>query len=108
MESVAGKCPHCGGNNLEYGEMVLEGNQAIYPTICGDCHFDYKETYDLVFVGNIIDFEDFRYQLWERCFDVFTENSIDDEVIDTFNEVFNDKGTYESNANHLFKFLKLS
>ena len=47
-----GICPYCNSNELDYGDLIPDGNYIIYPTECGNCGYEFKETYRLDFVGN--------------------------------------------------------
>jgi predicted nucleic-acid-binding Zn-ribbon protein len=49
----AGKCPKCGGENLNYSASKLYDTQIEYPFICEDCGFIGSEWYSLEFGGFI-------------------------------------------------------
>lgn len=54
-----GTCPKCGGNNLDYGTLELEGDMAYYPYTCNDCGQEGEEWYSMRFDGhNIYNGED--------------------------------------------------
>lgn len=43
------QCPYCNGNNLDYGTMELEGEQAYFPRTCCNCWAEGEEWYSLEF-----------------------------------------------------------
>lgn len=47
----SGTCPKCGGSNLEYGSLNIDGQMADYHMTCKTCGFIGKECYDMKFVG---------------------------------------------------------
>lgn len=52
----AGVCPFCGGTNLDYGTVELEGEMCYYPYKCLECGHEGEEWYEMSFSGhNIID-----------------------------------------------------
>ena len=54
-----GFCPKCGGDNLNYDAMELEGDMMYYPYICEDCGQQGEEWYSKKFAGhNVLNGED--------------------------------------------------
>lgn len=49
-----GTCPKCGGDNLDYGTLELEGYMAYYPYTCKDCGQQGEEWYYMRFDGHNI------------------------------------------------------
>lgn len=51
-----GYCPFCGEDNLEYGNVVFEGEMCCFPWKCLTCEHEGEEWYSLEFIGhNVID-----------------------------------------------------
>jgi len=40
-------CPHCWGENLNYGSIELESESAFFPRVCEDCWAEWNEWYEL-------------------------------------------------------------
>lgn len=50
-----GRCPNCGGYNINYDELILiDGESVYYPATCMDCNTKFKEYYTLKFDENIL------------------------------------------------------
>ena len=47
-----GRCPVCGGGNLEYGTMYPDDIGVIYPWTCQDCKAKGDECYNIEFAGH--------------------------------------------------------
>lgn len=47
-------CPVCNGQDLDYGTLQLDGNQAYYPWECMDCGSKGQEWYNMQFSGQNI------------------------------------------------------
>lgn len=50
-ECSQGDCPHCGSDDLEYGDAYLDGDLYIYNFKCNNCGTEGKERYVLDFSG---------------------------------------------------------
>lgn len=46
-----GVCPYCGGENIDYDSLELEGESLYFPATCNDCGNEFNEWYDLEFSG---------------------------------------------------------
>lgn len=53
-ENTQGKCPHCWGENLDYGTMELEDEYAYYPRTCCDCWAEGEEWYYMEFSEQVL------------------------------------------------------
>ena len=49
-----GKCPKCGGEEIEYGASEIQDNQLYYSAVCASCSCSFREWYNLVFSENVI------------------------------------------------------
>lgn len=43
-------CPHCWGENLDYGTIELEWESAFFPRTCYDCKVEWEEWYSMEFI----------------------------------------------------------
>jgi predicted Zn-ribbon and HTH transcriptional regulator len=46
-----GKCPHCGGEYIDYDPAEWEPGAVYYPATCNDCGCTWEEWYELKFSG---------------------------------------------------------
>ncbi len=46
-----GKCPHCGGDDINYESAEFEPGAVYYPSTCRDCGGEWEEWYELKFSG---------------------------------------------------------
>lgn len=44
-----GRCPKCGGYNINYEAIELLDDCLYYPAICNDCKTEFEEYYTLTF-----------------------------------------------------------
>ena len=50
-----GRCPNCGGYNIDYDVLeLIDGESVYYPCTCMDCGTNFKEYYTLKFDENIV------------------------------------------------------
>lgn len=49
-----GKCPKCGGLNLDYGTLEVESGMCYYRWTCEDCRQEGEEWYSMEFAGHNI------------------------------------------------------
>ena len=49
---VAGQCPKCGSNNINYESLTIVDNGLYYPYDCEDCKFEGKEWYEIEFYAH--------------------------------------------------------
>lgn len=52
MVEEVGRCPRCGGTNLNYGVIGVDGEQIYYPWTCEECGAKGKEWHMLTFSGH--------------------------------------------------------
>lgn len=46
-----GRCPECGSDALEYGEIEIDDEGCTYPVECMECNATFDEAYKFVFDG---------------------------------------------------------
>lgn len=44
------RCPHCWGENLDYGEVDFYDDQCYFPRDCPDCGASWEEWYSMDFI----------------------------------------------------------
>ena len=47
-----GTCPHCKEQDLDYGAIQLEGENAYFPYKCNNCGLEGEEWYYMEFIGH--------------------------------------------------------
>ena len=52
LKNNMGVCPHCKEQDLEYGSIQLEGENAYFPYKCNNCGLEGEEWYSMEFVGH--------------------------------------------------------
>lgn len=58
LKNSMGVCPHCKEQELEYGSIQLEGENAYFPYKCCNCGLEGEEWYYMEFTGhNVYDKE---------------------------------------------------
>ena len=55
QKDCQGDCANCGSNNIEYGEMILDGECVWYEYECKDCGDSGDEHYVLEYCFSISD-----------------------------------------------------
>lgn len=43
-----GQCPKCGSDNIVGEQLTVDSGSCFQPVSCLDCHFSWKDTYQLV------------------------------------------------------------
>jgi len=46
-----GKCPYCNNTDINYYDTIQEDNHFDYKCTCNKCKKEFRECYDLTFVG---------------------------------------------------------
>ena len=47
-------CPHCSGNNINYGVLEIYDDMVAYPAECEDCKTVFVEWYEMVYKETVI------------------------------------------------------
>ena len=48
-----GKCPHCGGDHINYEVAEFEPGAIYYPSTCNDCGCEWEEWYVMSFTEQV-------------------------------------------------------
>ena len=57
VSNIAGDCPVCGGRDMDYRALELEGEMSYYPWTCNLCGATGEEWYSMEFAGHNVDME---------------------------------------------------